>query len=83
MGSAEIVSRRCREAGCEVRVLGVPKTIDNDIAVTDRCPGYPSAARYVAQSAQDLGMDVRALPQPISILETMERNILLWQKTSH
>lgn len=75
MRSAEIVSRRCRESGVEVRVLGVPKTVDNDIAVTDRCPGYASAARYVAQSTRDLGMDVRALPQPISILETMGRSV--------
>jgi 6-phosphofructokinase len=73
MRSAEIVSRVCRQAGCEVRVIGVPKTVDNDIAVTDRCPGYASAARYVAQSTRDLGMDVRALPQPVSILETMGR----------
>jgi 6-phosphofructokinase len=75
MRSAEIVSRLCRERGCEVRVLGAPKTVDNDIAVTDRCPGYASAARYIAQSARDLGMDVRALPQPVSILETMGRSV--------
>lgn len=75
MRGAEIVSRHCRESGCEVRVLGVPKTVDNDIAVTDRCPGYASAARYVAQSTRDLGMDVRALPQPVSILETMGRSV--------
>ena len=75
MRSAEIVSRICREAGAEVRVIGVPKTVDNDIAVTDRCPGYASAARYIAQSARDLGMDVRALPQPVSILETMGRSV--------
>jgi 6-phosphofructokinase len=75
MRGAEIVSRYCREQGGEVRVLGVPKTVDNDIAVTDRCPGYASAARYVAQSTRDLGMDVRALPQPISILETMGRSV--------
>jgi 6-phosphofructokinase len=75
MRGAEIVSRHCRERGSEVRVLGVPKTVDNDIAVTDRCPGYASAARYMAQSTRDLGMDVRALPQPVSILETMGRSV--------
>jgi ATP-dependent phosphofructokinase / diphosphate-dependent phosphofructokinase len=75
MRSAEMVSRICRQAGCEVRVIGVPKTVDNDIAVTDRCPGYASAARYVAQSTRDLGMDVRALPQPVSILETLGRSV--------
>lgn len=75
MRGAQIVSRHCRNAGCEVRVLGVPKTVDNDIAVTDRCPGYASAARYVAQSTQDLGADLRGLPQPVSILETMGRSV--------
>lgn len=53
----------------------MPKTIDNDIQRTDRCPGYASAARYVAQSTRDLGMDVRSLPQPVSILETMGRSV--------
>jgi len=75
MRGAETVSRFCRESGHEVRVLGVPKTVDNDIAVTDRCPGYASAARYIAQSTRDLGMDVRSLPQPVSILETMGRSV--------
>jgi 6-phosphofructokinase 1 len=56
-------------------VIGIPKTVDNDICCTDRCPGFGSAARYVAQSVRDLGMDVRSLPQPVSIYETMGRSI--------
>jgi 6-phosphofructokinase 1 len=75
MRGAEIVSRFCRQSGYDVQVLGVPKTVDNDIAATDRCPGYASAARYIAQSTRDLGMDVRSLPQPVSILETMGRSV--------
>ncbi|MFZ0338504.1 MAG: diphosphate--fructose-6-phosphate 1-phosphotransferase [Terracidiphilus sp.] len=75
MRGAEVISRICREAGHDARVLGVPKTVDNDIAVTDRCPGFASAARYIAQSTRDLGMDVRSLPQPVSILETMGRSV--------
>lgn len=75
MRGAEVISGFCREAGFEVQVLGVPKTVDNDIAETDRCPGFASAARYIAQSTRDLGMDVRTLPQPISILETMGRSV--------
>ena len=75
MRGAAIVSETCRAAGFEVQVIGVPKTIDNDLAVTDRSPGYASAARYVAQSTRDLGMDIRALPQPVSILETLGRNV--------
>jgi 6-phosphofructokinase 1 len=72
---AEAVARAADRAGYELCVIGIPKTIDNDIPSTDRCPGYGSAARYVAQSVRDLGMDVRALPQPISIYETMGRGI--------
>jgi 6-phosphofructokinase 1 len=64
-----------RESRRELRVLGAPKTVDNDIAGTDRCPGYASAARYIAQSTRDLGVDVRSLPQPVSILETMGRSV--------
>jgi 6-phosphofructokinase len=75
MYGAQEVAGYCRRSGYPIRVLGIPKTVDNDIAVTDRCPGYASAARYVAQSTRDLGMDLRALPQPISILETMGRSV--------
>lgn len=75
MCGAAAVAAFCRDAGYEARVLGIPKTVDNDIAVTDRCPGYASAARYTAQAARDLGTDVRSLPQPISILETMGRSV--------
>lgn len=75
MRGAELLLEYCRKTGCEVQVLGLPKTVDNDIAGTDRCPGYASAARYVAQSTRDLGMDLRSLPQPMTILETMGRGV--------
>jgi 6-phosphofructokinase 1 len=75
MRGAELVSSMCRDAGCAMQVIGVPKTVDNDLAQTDRCPGYGSAARYVAQSTRDLGMDIRSLPQPVTILETMGRSV--------
>jgi 6-phosphofructokinase 1 len=72
---AEAIGLAADRAGLDVCVVGVPKTIDNDIAQTDRCPGFASAARYVAQSVRDLGMDVRTLPQPVSIFETMGRSV--------
>jgi len=75
MRGAETLSRFCRDHQFEVNVLGVPKTVDNDIQMTDRCPGYASAARYIAQSTRELGVDVRSLPQPVSILETMGRSV--------
>jgi 6-phosphofructokinase len=72
---AEAIARAADRDGYAMSVLGIPKTIDNDIPSTDRCPGFGSAARYVAQSVRDLGMDVRALPQPVSIFETMGRGV--------
>ncbi len=69
------IAQAARDLGFDLSVIGIPKTIDNDIPSTDRCPGYGSAARYVAQSVRDLGMDVSALPQPVSIFETMGRGV--------
>jgi 6-phosphofructokinase 1 len=75
MRGAEIVGEVCRSAGLDIQVVGVPKTVDNDIAATDRCPGFASAARYLAASTRELGADVRSLPQPVTILETMGRSV--------
>jgi ATP-dependent phosphofructokinase / diphosphate-dependent phosphofructokinase len=75
MRGASLVGERCRKLGFEVQIIGVPKTVDNDIAMTDRCPGYASAARYMAQSTRDLAMDIRSLPQPVTILEVIGRSI--------
>ena len=72
---AHAIACAADRAGSGLTVIGIPKTIDNDIPNTDRCPGFGSAARYVAQSVRDLGMDLRALPQPVSIYETMGRSI--------
>ncbi len=58
----------------DISVIGVPKTIDNDLAITDHCPGYGSAARYAATTALEYGLDIRALPIHVGVLETMGRN---------
>ena len=62
----------CREKG--VRVMGIPKTMDNDIAVTDHCPGFGSVARYMAGTVRELGVDVRSLPIHVVVLEALGRN---------
>jgi len=41
----------------ELRVIGVPKTVDNDLVETDHCPGHPSVARWLAVSVRDAGLD--------------------------
>lgn len=61
-------------AGEDICVIGIPKTIDNDIACTDHCPGYASAARYIAGTTAEVGTDVRSLPIHVSVIEAMGRN---------
>jgi 6-phosphofructokinase len=75
MRGAELISHYLQSRGSDIRVVGVPKTVDNDIMETDRCPGFASAARYVATSTRELGADIRSLPQPVTILETMGRSV--------
>lgn len=74
METALRVSRAAKESGYELQVIGIPKTIDNDLAVTDHTPGYPSAARFFVHAARDIGLDNRALPSPICVLEVLGRN---------
>lgn len=60
--TCRIVNEQAREASYELRVIHVPKTIDNDLKVTDHCPGYGSAARFVAQAFAGANLDNRAIP---------------------
>ena len=62
------------ESGYELRVIGIPKTIDNDLAVTDHCPGFGSAAKYAAATSLELAQDVAALPIHVVVMEMMGRN---------
>ena len=66
--------KACQAAGGDVRVMGIPKTMDNDIAITDHSPGYGSAALYVAQSTAELCADVKSLAIHVVVLETSGRN---------
>lgn len=68
------IYRVCKNAGTEVLVGGIPKTIDNDLAITDHAPGYPSAARYLASTVANIAEDVHALPIHVSVIEAMGRN---------
>ena len=60
--SAGIINKIAKESKHELRVFHVPKTIDNDLLVTDHTPGYGSAAKYVAQCFMGNDADNRALP---------------------
>lgn len=74
MGTALRIEHCARELGYELQVIGIPKTIDNDLLVTDHSPGYGSTARFFACAARDAGEDNRSLPSPICILEVLGRN---------
>lgn len=65
-----------RAQGYDLRVIAVPKTIDNDLPHTDHCPGYGSIARFLALTVRDAGRDVESSPQlyPVKIVEVMGRN---------
>lgn len=71
--TARIVSRIANDAKYELRVIHVPKTIDNDLLVTDHCPGYGSAAKFVASAFIGDNLDNRAL-QGVKINILMGRN---------
>ena len=70
------VWRSASDAGYELRAVGVPKTVDNDLAMTDHSPGYGSVARFNAIATRDAGRDTEALHtfDHVKIMETMGRN---------
>ena len=76
MDTADKVNKLADAGGYELVCIGVPKTIDNDLAYTDHCPGYGSVAKYVATCAMEAGRDTEALytADTCTILEVMGRN---------
>jgi 6-phosphofructokinase len=74
--TAHRLHAHARARGYDLRVIAVPKTIDNDLPHTDHCPGYGSIARFLALTVRDAGRDVESSPQlyPVKIVEVMGRN---------
>jgi 6-phosphofructokinase len=74
--SAHRLHERAHATGYDLRVVSIPKTIDNDLPHTDHCPGYGSIARFLALATRDAGRDTEASPQlyPVKIIEVMGRN---------
>lgn len=62
----------CRERG--IGVIGLPKTMDNDLRATDHTPGFGSAARYVAASVAEVAADVASMPRHVVIIEVSGRD---------
>jgi 6-phosphofructokinase 1 len=74
MATAHDIASLARTAGQALAVIGVPKTIDNDLFGTDHAPGYGSAARFFACAARDIGADNRALPAQVQFVEVLGRH---------
>ncbi|UCH36389.1 MAG: 6-phosphofructokinase [Armatimonadota bacterium] len=70
------VEKLAQESGYELRAIAAPKTVDNDLAYTDHCPGYGSVARFNAIATRDAGRDTEAIGivDNVKIVETMGRN---------
>jgi len=76
MDTAHKVGELAQDEGYELRCMGVPKTVDNDLGFTDHCPGYGSVARWNAMATKDAGRDTEAIGivDNVKIIETMGRN---------
>jgi 6-phosphofructokinase 1 len=77
MDTAHKVSQISKSMGFPVTCLGVPKTVDNDLPVTDNCPGFGSVAKYVAVSTQEAALDVLSMAKTstkVFVLEVMGRH---------
>ncbi|HAN21293.1 MAG: 6-phosphofructokinase [Clostridiales bacterium GWF2_36_10] len=75
MDTCNKISKFMLKNGYECRVMGIPKTIDNDLTGTDHCPGYGSAAKYIATSLMEIYHDARVYDTGmITVVEIMGRN---------
>ena len=76
--TCRIVNKFASQAGYELRVIHIPKTIDNDLRVTDHCPGYGSAAKFVAQAFAGINLDNRSIPGVFRMKFQAPLQYLLW-----
>jgi len=75
MDTCEKISRYMMNVGYECRVMGVPKTIDNDLFGTDHCPGFGSAAKYIATSCMEVSKDAGVYDTGmVTVVEIMGRH---------
>ncbi len=75
--TANKISKLCIERDLNIKCIGIPKTIDNDLPYTDTCPGFGSVAKYIAVSIAETGLDVKSMSSSstkVFILEVMGRH---------
>lgn len=75
MDTVDKLSRFAAWTGSDVRFIGIPKTIDNDLVLTDHTPGFGSAAKYVASTVREIVLDASVYQQrSVTIIEIMGRH---------
>ena len=75
MDTCNKISKFMAKSGWDCNVIGVPKTIDNDLMGTDHCPGFASAAKYIATTAMEVALDARVYNTGlVCVMEVMGRN---------
>ncbi|NGP52232.1 6-phosphofructokinase [Thioalkalivibrio sp. XN8] len=75
MDTANKVAQVAKSMDYDITCVGVPKTVDNDLPITDNCPGFGSVAKYVAVSTLEAGIDIASMPATkVFILEVMGRH---------
>lgn len=75
MDTVDKLSEYCRIHNYDVYIMGGPKTVDNDLNLTDHCPGFGSAAKYIATTIAELERDINVYDIPaVTIVEIMGRN---------
>ena len=75
--TANKVSQLSLEKGFPITCIGIPKTVDNDLPITDNCPGFGSVAKYVAVSIREAGLDVASMCESstkVFVMEVMGRH---------
>jgi 6-phosphofructokinase 1 len=75
--TANKIAELSAELGIALTCIGIPKTVDNDLAITDNCPGFGSVAKYVAVSIREAGLDVASMAKTstkVFIMEVMGRH---------
>jgi len=71
------IAEAAKKLNYSLNAIAIPKTIDNDLAVTDNCPGFGSVAKYIATSAKEASLDIRSMCKTstkVFILEVMGRH---------
>ena len=76
MDTVDKLNGYAKRIGYDIRIIGIPKTIDNDLAMTDHTPGFGSAAKYVATSVREIIRDCAVYTmRTVNIIEIMGRNV--------